>query len=164
MSFDIFGTAPRSEAGRRISFRATDWRPIQLYVAAEHPALFDRCELWGSNDGDGLGDEDAAALGRAITVALANGAVGAWAERYAAEVAARPHIECELCRGSGVRAAATRPLGAGISGREDVPSTGCNGCAGTGRRAPVESLYVFRPELLERFAAFLLDCGGFAIY
>ena len=165
MGMDVYGKNATVEVGGYFRNNVWWWRPLADFLTATYPDLTAGCTYWQSNDGDGLDAAGALALADALDRDLANGRVTAYADQYAAEIAALPDSECDLCQGTGLR---TDEVGRanGLDKPRD-PATGkggCNGCQGTGRRENWGKSYPFEVENVREFAAFLRHSGGFEIH
>lgn len=171
MGMDVFGKNPKSETGEYFRNNVWWWRPLATYCQDVHPELTAACEHWHYNDGDGLDEADAEALGNALFADIANGTTEEWMTRYYAELAELPREDCGICGTTGIRTdevgremgmpdKALSPEVAILVGREFGY---CNGCEGVGTRESWASQYPFSVENVREFAEFLVDCGGFQI-
>lgn len=164
MGMDVYGKAPRSEAGAYFRNSVWGWHPLAEFLLTTYPDLTATCEYWHSNDGDGLDDVRATALGAALEADLASGKVAEYARRYEVEQAALPDEECKLCHGTGVRTDEVGVKYGYDKPRDEATGTGgCNGCRGAGWVEAWDKNYPFDLENVTAFAQFLRDCGGFAI-
>lgn len=73
MGMDVYGQAPRSEAGKYFRRGMWSWPPLATWITTRWPELTSACQYWFSNDGDGLNDEQSVALADAIDAHLASG-------------------------------------------------------------------------------------------
>lgn len=147
MGMDVYGLNPRSEAGGYFRNSVWWWHPLAIYLQTTYPALTAACNLWHSNDGDGLDDAASRALASALQADLAAGQVAAYVASREAELAALPLGQCHMCGGSGIR-----------------PEGPCGRCQGEGKhRDPRNESIHFDVANVAEFAAFLADCGGFTI-
>lgn len=129
------------------------WRPLWDYCYVIAPDLISE-ELHAqchSNDGAGLNAKDARALGERLEESL-GGTAQKYERSWNEKNAAIPDEDCEVCGGTGHRAAPP------VTGPGPVD---CNGCQGTGRRRPSETWYPFSADNVREFAEFLKACGGF---
>lgn len=157
MGMDVFGKAPVSSEGKYFRNSVWWWHPLADYITHSHPDLAAPCELWHSNDGDGLDAEGAVALADALAEDLSSGAVALYEAERIAEIAALPRETCTLCNGTGTRSDA---IGIEVGFAE---RGWCNGCNGIGDREPWAASYVFDPANVAEFATFARASGGFEI-
>jgi hypothetical protein len=149
MGMDIFGSNPTSEEGRYFRRNVWTWRPLAELVTELCPEETAACELWQSNDGDGLDAAESEKLAMRLCGLLESGAVEAYCTLRDARVAKLPDKACQRCEGTGFRVSSP-----------DIP---CLQCAGMGKVAAFERAYSVDEVDVEEFAAFLKACGGFAI-
>lgn len=178
MTMDVIGRAPATERGKEFRRNNWGWRPLADYTMRIGGDVAANCGGWHANVGDGLDEEDSAALAELIGHALASGA----AERFVAErdaaLAALPLVTCRFCEGTGVRDddvgrkfgmvhAKVKPEAAE---RIDFPHPRigqigtCNACHGAGQHRNDETLHKLTVDDIREWRAFLADCGGFNIY
>lgn len=158
MGMDVYGLAPRSQAGEYFRNSIWGWHPLALFLVTQYPELTDACEHWGTNDGDGLDADMAAALAAAVKADLAAGKVAEYARQRDAALAALPLLDCTFCNATGTR---TDEVGRA----HGMDRRGwCNACDGTGQHPHPAASFVFTVENVTNFAAFLADCGGFQIW
>jgi hypothetical protein len=62
MGVDIYGRAPRSQAGEYFRRNWGGWHPLVELSFRVAPDICAQCKHWDSNDGDGLDDADAIVL------------------------------------------------------------------------------------------------------
>lgn len=170
MGMDVYGLAPRSPQGEYFRRSVWGWHPLAELCITLARDLTAPCAHWHSNDGDGLDDDDAKALGELLGAALADGRVADYITRRDAALATLPDRKCWLCQGTGVRTDAIGHDNGMTVRLIDQPGhprhgqTGwCNGCNGRGYERPFEALYRVSAEDVAEFAAFLIDSGGFQI-
>jgi|LSQX01.1.fsa_nt_gb hypothetical protein len=148
MGMDVYGLKPRSDAGGYFRNSIWWWPPLAAYLVQNYPNLTAGCQLWFTNDGDGLDDDASRALASALRADLAAGKVAAYVAHCEAELAALPLVQCHSCGGSGIRT--------------EGP---CGRCQGEGKhRDPCNESIHFDVANVTEFADFLADCGGFAIW
>jgi len=152
MGMDVYGKSPRSEVGEYFRRAVWGWHPLAEFC--QQFEISNGCNYWHSNDGDGLDDEDASRLAADIRQAIANGEATAYIGQRNRELAEMPDEDCRICGGTGAR------LPVPEVGPGDQP---CNGCNSTGKVRPWGCNYHLDVDDLNEFAAFLEDCGGFAI-
>lgn len=158
MGMDVYGRKPTSETGKYFRNSVWWWRPLATYACAVAPDIAAHCKCWQSNDGDGLNAKQSAQLADRLQAEIDAGRTLLYAKRYTGAQEASPDEPCWLCEGTGTQ----RPVperGAG-----DL-KTGikCNSCDGRGYVRPDSTHYPFSVENVQRFVAFLRDCGGFNI-
>jgi len=136
MGMDVDGRAPRSPAGEYFRASIWSWHPLADYCQLAAPEIAARCKLWHYNDGDGLGDEDAQALAAVLEAGLRDGTY----ERLCFALRGLPANKENYGAISAMRAVFGPSLPAYES--REMPSR----------------------EQIERWCAFLRDCGGFKIY
>lgn len=154
MGMDVFGQSPISERGEYFRNSIWWWHPLWEYCERLAPDLIPHDNPGHYNDGWGLDGSASLALAERLDAALASGAVEQYAKDYTRFLAALPDEPCTICAGTGKRA--------------EPPHTGpgplpCNGCEGSGRRPHFATHYLFSPQNVREFEAFLRDCGGFNI-
>jgi hypothetical protein len=66
MGMDIHGNAPTCESGIGFSNNVWCWSGLADYINEVAPDIAAKCECWYTNDGDGLGAADSAALAVAL--------------------------------------------------------------------------------------------------
>lgn len=149
------------------------WHPLWSYCTWAHPDLVGpEPQLGHYNDGYGLDDEQSRKLGLALITDIRSGTVAAYKERYYDELAQLPRVDCEFCNATGIRTDSIgvqmgmpdKALDPDVASLVDRSHGYCNGCRGIGSREHHATNYPFDVENVQRFAEFLLDCGGFSIY
>jgi hypothetical protein len=158
MGMDVYGTKPASGTGEYFRRNVWGWHPLWEYVEVLHPDLASKVECGHSNDGDGLGPDDASELAGRLRHDLATGRAAAYLDQRDASLAAIPKRTCEWCAGQGVRRDEV-----GVRMGMDVQGW-CNGCDGAGEREPDERSYHLGRQDIAEFAEFVADSGGFVIY
>ena len=78
MGMDIFGSNPISEEGRYFRRNVWTWRPLVELVTELCPEETAACELWQSNDGDGLDAAESEKLAARLFGLLESGVVEAY--------------------------------------------------------------------------------------
>jgi hypothetical protein len=172
MGMDVIGKNAKTERGEYFRRNVWGWRPLWDYALTMHGDITGKVEYGHSNDGDGLGADDAYRLGLALYDDLADGI----AERYVAErnveLSNLPDEDCTYCGATGIRSDAVG-VDMGMPTRELDQVTAavvgrthgwCNGCGGRGKNAHFETNYSLSVEDIREFAHFLVECGGFEIY
>lgn len=171
MSLEIVGKRPTTKRGRVFVTSWWAWKPLALYITQTHEAFAEAFDEETSRP-IGLEADRARALGEAIREALEGGLVEGFArqfQQFQADTYAR--VECSVCQGSGVR---TDRLGKArgldsitldeftslVLGRS---SGSCDSCRGEGLVDSPLMAYTFQPRVLENFATFLVECGGFEV-
>jgi hypothetical protein len=159
MGMDVYGKNPVSETGVHFRNSGWSWGPLATYVCEVAPTITRKCQYWQSNDGNGLNASDSQKLAIILQREIETGRTAAYAKRFASEQEMTPDEECWLCDGTGTRKPYPE-MGAG-----DV-KTGlrCNACDGRGFSRPYSTYDRFKVEDVQKFAAFLRDCGGFQIW
>lgn len=174
MGMDVYGKAPRAPEGEYFRASVWSWRPLAVLLVTLSPELTAPCKYWQSNDGDGLGDNDASALGVLLQRRLDDGTVDAILQAWKRQQAALPRLHCSICDGSGIRSDA---VGTAMGQPQQAcpddddgkphPRAGqlgwCNGCNGTGNRPDPGTFYGIDRARIAEFAGFLKTCGGFEI-
>jgi hypothetical protein len=171
MGMDVFGQDPTSEAGEYFRANVWGWVPLWSMCDDKFRTVASKVEYGYTNDGDGLGAEDAKALSRMINSSLENGVVQDWINQDNTAKDNLPNITCHCCDGAGIRSD-ERGINAGYPTKELDPDIAkivgrthgsCNACDGLGEKEPREASYRLHIEKVEEFAEFLADCGGFQI-
>lgn len=155
MGMDVYGKAPKSEAGKYFRNNCWWWRPLWNYCCDVAVDIIDGEVARGGqfNDGAGLDALRSQKLAARLTKLIRKGDVKKYEKAYAATIASVPDETCDLCGGTGKRHG---------SPREGTWT--CNKCEGKGAVRPSETWYPFSEKNVREFAAFLRDCGGFEIY
>ncbi len=159
MGFDLIGKKPSSEQGKYFRNNVWRWHPLANYCIDVAPEITANCELWHTNDGDGLEQRDALALADHLQDEVDRGRCKIFADQYEATRQALPKVPCWLCEGTGRR----KPVperGAG----DEITGLRCNGCGGSGSTEDWASNYPFSVDNVREFITFLRDCGGFEIW
>jgi len=191
MGMDVIGTDPKNKTGEYFRANVWSWHPIWDYCYSLAPQICGKVENAHSNDGDGLGADDAEALGFIVLAVCKNGSAKKYIKDTQAEMNALPDTPCPHCRATGTRQwfikngdeQTARPkyqfdIFKNILDRSSLPKykvnkknsdeteveKECNGCGGTGKERPFETHYGFDLDHLKEFGNFLVNCGGFAIY
>ncbi|MFC4252941.1 hypothetical protein [Sinimarinibacterium flocculans] len=154
MGMDVFGKAPTSEQGTYFRNNVWWWHPLWQYCEEIAPDLIPPDNLGHSNDGWGLGSDDAIALADRLASTLASGETERYAKRYVAYLETLPPQRCDICGGTGKRAEPPQ-IGPG--------PLNCNSCSGAGTVPHFDTHYPFSIENVREFEAFLRTCGGFEI-
>jgi hypothetical protein len=97
-----------------------------------------------------LDARNAGRLAERLNEVLASGHTAQWAQDREADLDALPDETCPLCGGSGER-------------HDEYIDGPCNGCAGRGRRRPIDTWYEFSVENVAAFRDFVAASGGFKI-
>ena len=171
MGMDVVGQNPSNETGAAFRNNVWWWHPLWSYCEHVLPEICSNI-LGHSNDGDGLDRDQAVQLAAVLRQRLADGDCARYEVERNTYIAELPRVTCDLCSGTGVRTddvglemgMPSRVLDEAarvILGRD---AGWCNGCQGEGTSEPFEASYQFDCENVARFAAFLEQCGGFAIY
>jgi hypothetical protein len=171
MGMDVYGRQPRSERGKYFRASVWSWRPIATLSCAAAPDITAGCKHWQSNDGDGLEDGAARALGRIIQSMIDSGLVAELVAKHAAALEAMADEPCASCGATGVRSDAVgvkhgwpdKPSGAPPGHPRHGAIGSCNSCQGKGTVRPIATWYSMDVEHIREWAAFLEDCGGFEI-
>lgn len=164
MGMDVYGRTPSSERGEYFRSNIWWWHPLAAFLQAEFSQETSACELWHSNDGDGLDKEAAQRLATALDAALQQGRVEEHLQQLNAAAASVDRQACTLCKGTGLR---RDEVGVRYGYDRRDPSTGtggCNGCQGLGTTLPLGAEVCFSREHVEEFADFLRESGGFSIW
>jgi hypothetical protein len=144
-------------------FRANcwHWRPLWDYCYQVAPHIIDEktynaCQF---NDGKGLDAIKADKLGMFLINLLASGEV----EKYKADrdkkLATLPPRLCLACNGSGTIASLVQH-----DNMYDTKTNPCKTCNGLGLRDNWEKSYPFKVEVVDEWAEFLIECGGFEVW
>lgn len=171
MGMDVIGVNPKNEVGSYFRNNVWWWRPLAEFIEKQYPDIYDNCQYWQSNDGDGLDEADSELLASYIRADLANGKVAKYEKTYNEWLASLPREACDLCDCTGIR---TDKVGVemGMPERELSPENQillgrthgwCNGCDGVGTKESWATSYPFSVENVREFADFLEGCGGFQI-
>lgn len=85
MGMDIYGKAPRSDAGKYFRNNVWWWHPLAFMIEELCPTEAAPCKSWHTNDGEGLNDEQAKALADKLDSLLQDGIVHEWVEKHKAQ-------------------------------------------------------------------------------
>jgi hypothetical protein len=171
MGMDVYGTAPKSEAGEYFRNNVWHWRPLWDFCLAAAPDIAGKVKHGHDNSGDGLDAEGAEKLADRLFELLENGEVEEYEIRYREAVADLPRHKCDLCEGTGVRRDAvgikfgmpTKELDAALAAVVRRTHGWCNACGGEGVVEDIGTSYPFEVENVREFARFLKESGGFSI-
>lgn len=175
MGMDVFGIDPTRPEGEHFRRNVWRWRPLAELVCTLAPSITCGCIHWQSNDGDGLGEDDAKDLARVLRRALKSGRINRLIAKRERNLAMLPNEDCDLCSSTGVRRDAIaiehgdpeKIIGPDTNAEPDHPRLGqkgwCNGCDGRGWTRPFTCHYHVDAEDVAAFATFLESCGGFEI-
>lgn len=171
MGMDVIGSNATSERGSYFRNNVWWWRPLAEFVCETYPEIARKCELWGSNDGDGLDETDSAILGQMILNDIADGTVEQYARQRLMQLSELPRETCQWCRGTGIRTdeiGTERGMDNELLPVETQMLVGrtngtCNACSGIGTKENWAINYGFSVDNVKDFAEFLKDCGGFQI-
>jgi hypothetical protein len=100
---DVYGKAPTDPKGEYFRNNVWWWRPLADYVCDIAPEITSACELWHSNDGDGLDAEASIQLADRLDAEIASGRTKEFQLGYERNRQAIPREKCELCGGTGIR-------------------------------------------------------------
>lgn len=151
MGMDVSGKAPVTKTGEYFRNNCWYWRPLWIYCEFISPELTAKVKHAHTNDGDGLGREDAIALSKVLQTSVEDGTCKLWRDAYYRKLESLPMKPCWLCKATGIR--------------DDYCVKGvCNGCHGSGKRKHDATSYPFEVENVREFAGFLVDSGGFEIW
>ena len=156
MGMDVYGLKPTSEGGEYFRSDFEGWRPLATYVQEVAPDITKHCRYWQSNDGDGLGADDANQLADRLQKELDSGRTLSYERRFASRFEGMPKVSCWRCDGIGT--------GEGILGNPETDGIKCNICEGSGFTRPDDPAYRFFVQWVADFTAFLRECGGFEIW
>jgi hypothetical protein len=159
MGMDVCGIKPTSEPGEYFCANVWWWRPLATYIEKIAPDIAGKCRHWQSNDGDGLGEQDALTLAERLQAELDSGRTKVYEKRYRSAQEMAPDEPCDLCEGTGTRKPVPE-IGAG----DAITGIKCNKCDGSGTMRPYWTMYPFSTDTVCAFVAFLQGCGGFRIY
>lgn len=172
MGMDVIGVKPKNKKGEYFRNNVWWWRPLATFICDTYPDIADKCEHWGSNDGDGLDGKTSLELSKRIREDLANGTVAEFEREYNEWRASLPRENCSHCDATGIRQDKVGREN-GMPDKELSPEvkilTGrefgwCNGCDGVGTTENWNAGYPFSQENVAEFADFLEACGGFQIW
>jgi len=173
MGFDVYGANPISRSGEYFRNSHGWWLGLWRYCLNLFPGIAGKVERWDTIDGDGLNAEDAMALSRLLEETLKDGTVREYQRGYAEYLAKLPDTKCSRCNGQGEvhdfvelthpRQADEVPMDL-LFPMKLPPLVQCSVCDGTGIESRRNETVPFSEENVERFAEFLRDCGGFAIW
>lgn len=153
MGMDVYGINPKSEQGQYFRASVWYWHPLWEYCEHLHPTLANpqKVPYAHSNDGSGLKNIDATNLGKLILKDIQNGVAQKYISDRLEQLSSLPLEDCIYCETTGIR-------------HWDDGDKVCNGCQGLGKHKPFENNYYLELSVLEQFANFLIDSGGFQIW
>lgn len=185
MGMDVYGRNPDADVGEYFRRNVWGWHPLAEAVEAvcsmaEEEDLFNRCEHWHTNDGDGLNAVDSIELADLLEDYITSGMLAAHLEIREERLAAMPNDPCRHCNGTGIRddevgkragqpgkLIPTDAIDTTTPDGKPHPRAGqtgwCNGCDGTGYNRPWDCHYHVDLDDVKQFAEFLRHCGGFEI-
>jgi hypothetical protein len=146
MGFDVYGKAPKAEAGEYFRNNVWWWHPLADYVLA-HVQLPENDGLeWNMNNGYEVSAASAERIAERLRELVASGDTAKYVAARDAELASLGNTPCVFCHGKGTREGDT-----------------CLNCAGKGETRAWITNYPFTVENVEEFAAFCRESGGFTI-
>ena len=172
MGMDIIGKKPKNEKGKYFRNNVWWWRPLATFICDTYPDIAEKCEYWGSNDGDGLDAKTSRQLAKLIRQDLANGKVAEFEREYNTWRAELPREKCSFCEATGIRRDEVGQEN-GMPDKELAEEVKiwvgrefgwCNACQGVGTTENWNAGYPFSIENVEEFTEFLENCGGFEIW
>jgi hypothetical protein len=174
MGMDVFGMLPVNETGEYFRRNVWWWHPLAECVCDLCPQETATCELWHSNDGDGLDAQAAECLGQRLEALLSDGTVAAYVAERDEWIATAPLFTCTFCDGSGVQERPEREcpchgneghcLMCGGIGTLGYEKRQCVNCKGQGKRKPLDADYFLTVDDVREFVVFVLASGGFEIW
>jgi hypothetical protein len=150
MGMNVSGLAPRSEIGEHFDRSVWWWQPLWTFCEQVAPDIIPEDNHGHFNDDWGLDDPGALALAGRLQETLDDGYVAYYEAERKAQLEALPDEPCDFCDATGKRT---------WSSGESM----CERCKGTGIARPWITNYPFCEQNVRDFAAFLRECGGFAI-
>ncbi len=81
MGMDVYGVEPQNETGKYFRNNIWWWRPLANYIQSAAPTEALPCQLWHSNDGDGLTKEQTKRLVEKLDSLIQDGSI----ERFAVD-------------------------------------------------------------------------------
>lgn len=172
MGMDVYGKNAKTTKGEYFRNNVWWWRPLWNYCEELHGNIARKVEYGYSNDGGGLGADDALELGKRLLDDIANGVTAKYEAEHREHLASLPTSECEYCKGTGIRSDAVG-IENGMPDKEleeaDAIILGrthgwCNSCRGHGKVQHFATNYPFSTENVREFAEFLVESGGFEIW
>jgi len=172
MGMDVIGANPKNETGEYFRNNVWWWHPLWAYCLNLHGDIAGKVVNGDLNEGDGLGAEDAELLGKRLMEDISSGVTAEYANEYRAHLAGLPMEDCEYCQATGIRSD-DRGIEMGFPTKELEPDVAvllgrthgwCNACQGEGRVHNFATNYPFDVENVQKFADFLVNSGGFAIW
>lgn len=153
MGMDVYGRKPKSKTGEYFQANVWYWHPLWQYCEDMHPTLAneDKVPYAHSNDGSGLKSIDATNLGKLILKDIESGKAQEYILNRDQYLNSLPLEDCDFCQTTGLR---SWPEG----------DKTCNACNGIGQVKNFLTHYYLELSVLEEFANFLIDSGGFNIW
>jgi len=164
MGMDVYGLKPKTEKGKYFRNNVWWWHPLWSYCCHTCPELANKVESGHDNSGDGLNAVDSRRLGFIIQESVASGAAQEYVIEYDKDTTSLPDEQCHCTKESLMdlfTVSGTVPFPK-ASGNKD-PNPECYACQGTGMQPNWNKNYHINVENIEKFAEFLIDCGGFEI-
>jgi hypothetical protein len=160
MGIDVYGLKPTSEIGEYFRSDFEGWWPLATYVQEVAPDITKHCRCWQTNDGEGLGANDANQLANRLQKELDTGRTLLYQRRFTWHLEAMPNVSCWLCDGTGTG----KPFPGAGAGNPKTDGIKCNMCEGSGFTRPYDPAYRRFVRRVAAFTAFLRECGGFSIW
>ena len=154
MGMDLVGFEPTNDVGAYFRRNICRWHPLASLVQEIAPDIAELCDSWYTNDGCGLGTDEAIKLADLLDQAIATGMVSEWIKGLLAWQADLPDEECVACHGD----VGNKPSGNGAA------SNACLVCKGRGHYRPSAALVVLDVDDVREFSTFVRASGGFAIW
>jgi hypothetical protein len=173
MGMDVYGRAPTGEVGEYFRRNVWGWHPLASLVETLCKEEAAPCADWHSNDGDGLGADETAALIKRLVARRDCGDIVTYCAERDAYLAAAPPTKCDWCGGTGndgdhapFEEAVTTADFDDIFGPPIQPRPGepCRMCNGVGTVEHWAKHYELEPATVDDFITFLKASGGFSIW
>lgn len=170
MGMDVYGIAPKTEAGEYFRNNVWYWRPLWNYCLKVGADFLDP-EVGHDNSGDSINATQARELAARLREEVQSGRTAEYKRSYDAYLASLPRHDCQFCEGTGIRSDAVgieRGMPDKVLEQDLAIMLGrtagwCNACQGEGKVDAFETNYPFDVNNVIEFAEFCIGSGGFQI-
>lgn len=151
MGMDVFGKKPKTDVGGYFRNNVWWWHPLWDYCATVEPELCDKVAEAHSNSGDGLNAIDSRKLAFSLREQIESGATQIYKDNYYKNLDLLPDEDCYCVTAKHILVPDSENSGV------------CRHCSGSLKIPSFLKSYHFDVENVQKFADFLMDCGGFEI-
>lgn len=152
MGMDVYGKKPKSEVGSYFRNNVWYWHPLWDCVTHFVPDLAEKVPNAHNNSGDGLNGRDSKRLGFILKQLIDLGKIQEYVDDFNEQKKQAPMEKCFCIKDNNTDPAT-----------QLEPRVQCPHCKGSGVMKNFNTWYNIDVDNVNRFADFLIDCGGFQI-